>query len=58
MYQLVLLLYKEHNRDHNAAVNIKTESKRLLVASQELNKKPVENYMGPGERLAVLALAA
>jgi hypothetical protein len=39
-------------------VNIKTESKRLLVASQELNKKPVENYMGPGGRLAALALAA
>jgi putative transposase len=46
----------KHSRDKNVAVTIKTESKRLLIASQELLKKSMENYMGLDERLVSLVL--
>jgi putative transposase len=45
----------EHNRDHNASVNIKREATKMLVASQS---KSTESHLGPGGRLATLALAA
>jgi putative transposase len=46
----------EHNRDLNAAVNIKTEGKRILVANQKSTS--AENYMEQSNDLAELALAA
>jgi putative transposase len=40
----------EHNRDRNAAVNLKQEALKILVAIQEL--KSVENHLESIERLA------
>jgi hypothetical protein len=42
----------------NAAVNIKQEAQKEIKMPVASRFKPVENYMGPGERLAMLAPAA
>jgi putative transposase len=46
----------EHVRDHNAAVNLREEAIRILVASQKFTF--VESHSESGERIAALTLTA